>query len=462
MQTSNEFPIETINNKVLKVHNSVIQAYSKLNTDALKILYYTLSSIPERKMTGMIDFIYFNIRDYLQATRDTVIGGNDYIAVKKALTQLRRAEITPIGTEKDYDDGPSYTFVIAQATMYNPKKGIFGVRLSYDFHKYLFEFQKRFTSMLLDNYIKINNPITMKIYGLLYSRYNMTFNAKNNITNNSVELSVPIPVEDIRQMLYGLNSDTYLNNFKSFKRDTIVPSIARINEQTEDMRVEIADFVKKGRKVDSIVFKVCLNTKETQMNFKIKRFYTDMYFIAKTPQKDFTEEEKQKFNELFGELAFWRLLKLYAISHKQTELLMQAEIKIMTLRKVDNDKVREVITKIKKNKKMNADRIETYADEYKKQKYVEIKGFWKSPTAEEIYKELLKLAKTKKDLVSVMIKNNIERINEKRIMNSDEAKEIEIDANIAKDEAEYKKMEEQDNLLRESFKKTFGMSDNKK
>ena len=444
METTNEPQIEAINNKVLKVHNSVIQAYSKLNTDALKILFYTLSSITERNMTGMIDFIYFDIREYLQATRaNASIGGNDYLAVKKALSQLRRAEITPIGTEKDYDDGPNYTFVIAQATMYNPTKGIFGIRLSYDFHKYLFEFKKRFTSMLLDNYIKINHPNTMKLYGLLYSRYNMTFNANNNINNNSVELSVPIPVKDIRDMLYGLDSDTYLNNFKALKRDTIVPSINRINEQTDDMRVSIEDFVKKGRKVDSIIFKVCLNTQETQKNFKIKRFYTDMYSIAKSPDKVMTREQTQQFKDLFGELAYWRLAKTYSVSHNLSDILLQAEKNVMTLRKVNNDVVREEINKIKKNKKMNADNIKAYAEDYKAREYVEIKGFWKSPTSEEIYKELLKLSQNKVEMKSTMIKNSIERMTEKRIMNSDEAKDIEIASDIAKDEAEFKKLEEQ-------------------
>ena len=88
-------------NEEIKISNTIIQAYSELSSDAQKILFLTLSKLRYKTVVlNMLEPIYFNISDYLKTTHDK-IGGTQYIALKKALNELKHYDITPIGNISD-------------------------------------------------------------------------------------------------------------------------------------------------------------------------------------------------------------------------------------------------------------------------------------------------------------------------------------------------------------------------
>lgn len=405
----------------LKIHNDVIQAYSKLNSIALKILYLALHDVQNKGVSEEMGVVRFDIREFLKVIQDkNTFGGKDYEAIKEALGQLKNTYITIIQTDSEDNGSFNYcTFDIASMVRFCSELGFFEIQLNDYFLRYIFKLEKRYTLMLLKNYMKINNVVAMKLYALLYSRYNMTFNKKDFIKKNGAKLDVTVPIETIRYVLYGPNSDKYANDFKYFKRDIINPFIERINEQTDDMHIdeEIKLVRKKGeRKASSITFKIYINTAEVKEKFDIQRFFIDMYNCANDPKKEITEEQFDRFDNLFGTLELWRLKKEYADSHENANLYFEATKKTRALSKPDLDYVKKELKRIGYIGLTKA-KLNEYAQDLKAREYVEAKGFWKSPTSKELYKRVTDEIKRKEKYKYTAIKDykelkETERLNE--------------------------------------------------
>lgn len=421
-------------NEEIKISNTIIQAYSELSSDAQKILFLTLSKLRYKTVVlNMLEPIYFNISDYLKTTHNR-IGGSQYVALKKALNELKHYDITPVGNLND--DKTYYSFPCASLVFMDREKGLFGVELNHHFQKFLFGedgtgLKGDFTLMLLRNYLRLNDVTAMKVYGLLYEGYNKTANkALKYGSRNGNEITFAIPVEQLRNTLLGENSTKY-QDFRIFKRDIISRSIKAINEKTEDMRVEIKELKRTGRKVTSIMFNVCLNEKIANENFRIARLYTDMYKIANDPSLQLTKGKDIEFRTTFGDVAYAKWLIVYAKKRAKNNNTMK--LTAFNTREwlekhdvVNEDKVNETI---KKMKKKTASEIGLFASKLKNDNYIKIKGFWKDKTSESIYNKLLAMKKAKQE-AQTAIK---EEYKEQRMLKTDEvAKEVEIDAELAK------------------------------
>ena len=456
---------------LIKIHNSIIQAYSELSNDAQKIFFIALSKMKDTTPNVMPEPIFFNIQEYLKTTRKDYkkMGGTEYAAIKNALNQLMTYKITPIGS---LDDNSSYgSFIVAPSTFMNTEKGIFGLRLNYDFQRYLFGedgkgLKKNYTIMLLRNYLKIKSRTALKMYALLYSRYRMTIcKNKSNKEIYSKEpkglaISVPIPVETIREMLFGSGSDRYAS-FKDFKKDIIVRSLNAINSQSDDMRVEIKELIRTGRKVTTINFLVRLNTNDAKEILEMAKIWGNMYKIAndtnlQPPDKSLVED----FKSTFGEIMYVKWLSIFCKNRNFADKYLECSKWLDENNKVNDSKVKE---EMKKFTKRSATDIGVYASQLKMQNYIEFNGlsFWKTPTDEALYNKLMKLKTGKEEKQILEVKNYYALQGERQAINSDEGKIIETTASISNTRKELK-ADLADNLLRESFKKTFGMSDNKK
>ena len=423
------------NNEEVKISNTIIQAYSELSSDAQKILFLTLSKLRYKTVVlDMLEPIFFNISDYLKTSHDK-IGGTQYKALKNALNELKHYDITPIGNLND--DKTYYSFPCASLVFMDREKGLFGVELNHHFQKFLFGedgtgLKGDFTLMLLRNYLRLNDATAMKIYGLLYANYNKTANKSLKYGNkNGNEITFAIPVEKLRNTLFGEDSAKY-PDFKDFKKVILNRSLKAINEKTEDMRVEIKELIRTGRKVTSIMFNVCLNEKIANENFRIARLYTDMYKIANDPTLPLPKGKAEEFKNTFGGVHYqkWYIVFIKNRATKENpDLKVNVYNAMMWLEKHDIVKEDIVNDTIKKMKKKTASEIGLYASKLKNDNYFEVNGFWKDKTSEATYNKLIDMMKAKQE-AQIAIKEDYK---EQRMLKTNEtAKEVEYEAELAK------------------------------
>ena len=443
--------IEVIDNtEEIKISNTIIQAYSKLNSDAQKILFLTLSKLRYKTVVlDMLEPIYFNIRDYLETTHDN-IGGTQYKALKEALNQLKHYDITPIGNLSD--DKTYYSFPCASLVFMDREKGLFGVELNHHFQKFLFGedgtgLKGDFTLMLLRNYLRLNDVTAMKIYGLLYENYNKTANKALKYGNrNGNEITFAIPVEQLRNTLLGEDSAKY-PDFKDFKKILLNRSLKAINEKTEDMRVEIKGLKRTGRKVTSIMFNVCINEKLANENFRIARLYSEMYKIANDASLPLPKEKVKEFRKTFGDIIYGKWYVVYVknrADEKDDKSKIEAFNALTWLEK--NDVVKEDVVNetIKKMKKKTASEIGLFASKIRNDNYIEVKSLWKDKTSEAIYKKLMAMKDAKQE-AQISIK---EEYKEQRMLKTDEtAKEFDFEAQIAQVDKEIKEIRKNEQAI---------------
>lgn len=459
MKKKKENQIDTIlinNDDEIEIHNAIIQAYSKLSTEAQKILFYSLTYVKNKPIDKIDDPIPFSIHDFLVKTQIRKATGPDYAKVKKALKQLQESFITPYG---NLDDDESFlSFNITSEVELNKEENIFHISLNRRFAWFLFgtdgRRRKPYTIMLLKYYMLLKSVNAMKIYALLYSRYKMTINRRNSNIKNGNELSVPIKLVTFHNMLFGKGSDKY-QDFRTFNQKVLSIALDEINELT-NMRVNIDHMIRENRKVSTIVFNICLNTAESLELFDMQRLYTRMYKIANDISKAFTEEEQTAFKNTFGEYLFHKLnlvytdkrIKAFADITEATALILENYTSQNYLRTCDKEaeditlvesKIKSLLNTVTKDKKkQTAKLIRSIATKYRQDNYIEFLNSWKFPIDERIYNKLEEMA-TEKDNYHQEIKSfAIENRKDRLASQTDEAKLVEAIAVANQKEKELK------------------------
>jgi len=448
----------------IQIHNAIIKAYSELGLDAQKILYLALSKAKNKLPDEIEEPIFFSFKNYLSYTRNSV-GGKDYRLIRKALTELMDTKLFPYDDEKKMD-----SFHIAKRVKYDSEKDWFSISLTDDFVFYLFGLdkcglQKDYTIMLLNEYMKLKNVFSMKIYALLYARYKMTINRKDSRIKNGNALTFSIKLQTFKDMLHGENTDKF-PDFRRFKQRVINVALKEINKNT-NMKVELSRKITENRKVVSLEFTVCLNNNEDEKLFERRRQYIDAGQIAINPDKNFTKEDLNKYKEHFGEFLFNRLKWIYTNTRldyyesyiAKNNNLSEEKLKAITTKinylRIANNRAERYCRKIneqatddkyittltntllfekeKNEKKHTAKLINTLARNFKEENsFCFNNTVWKSPIQEAIYNKLIfvgKIKQTKHDEIKELA---IELRNDKLISYSDEAKLINYEANIDK------------------------------
>lgn len=131
---------------------------------------------------------------------------------------------------------------------YNPDKNLYRIEIHEILYKHITDFVKMQQEGL--GYTALNLSLLFRFRGA-YSQRMYTFLRMWSRQNKEVE--VKYSIEDLRKYL-KIRQDTY-PAYKNFKQKVIKKSIEEINK-IGNMKVEIKDEIKKGRKVDQIVFSV--------------------------------------------------------------------------------------------------------------------------------------------------------------------------------------------------------------
>lgn len=131
---------------------------------------------------------------------------------------------------------------------YNPDKNLYRIEIHEILYKHITDFVKMQQEGL--GYTALNLSLLFSFRGA-YSQRMYTFLRMWSRQNKEVE--VKYSIEDLRKYL-KIRPDTY-PAYKNFKQKVIKKSIEEINK-IGNMKVEIKDEIKKGRKVDQIVFSV--------------------------------------------------------------------------------------------------------------------------------------------------------------------------------------------------------------
>jgi plasmid replication initiation protein len=131
---------------------------------------------------------------------------------------------------------------------YKHKEGMIRILVSPDLLPYIIEL-KQYTSFRLENILSLGSSHAIKLYQLLAQ-----YKAIGERT---------ITLDDLRSILGISNSKSY-SEYKNLKKRILEVSKREINEHT-DLTMSYSE-VKKGRKVESIKFKIIQNSAVTVMD----------------------------------------------------------------------------------------------------------------------------------------------------------------------------------------------------
>ena len=155
------------------------------------------------------------------------------------------------------EEGVYETFSWVEKVSINEKKGRITLRFSRDMEPFLLNLQSDFTSYKLPMVLRFSSRYTNIVFDLIYSKFGQL-----GRKSGSLEISV----EEMRsrvQIKKDKSSNKVVNQnitFKDLRVRILEPTIDEINKFTDIMIG--ADYVKKGRKVETIIFNFRKKTKE--------------------------------------------------------------------------------------------------------------------------------------------------------------------------------------------------------
>ena len=222
-------------NDLVVKHNSLIEARYKLNLNEQKVLLYAITKLDRNK--DKFNVIEFNVAEFTE-----LIGSesNRYEEIRDIVRSLRRKEVIINTKEKEYITG--------WLSSINFYKGKGKIKLKFDDElvPYLLQLQETFTRYKLENILYLKNKHSIRLYELL-KQYEKI--GKRKFT-----------VDKLKDLL--MLDDKY-KRFYDFERYVIKSAIKEINDLT-DIKIGY-EKIKKGRKIDSILFTIESKQKEDKL-----------------------------------------------------------------------------------------------------------------------------------------------------------------------------------------------------
>ena len=407
----------------IMVKNEIIDSYAKLSVTAQKIFLIILAQFEDRinmnaeHIMQPYAFRIMDIYPFLNGGISQKLGGKDYLQIENALNELMDVKIHPY-SHKNNKEGKMFGFVVAPNVYMYGKQGIFVVQLNHSFYPYLYgtdengRLKRNYTVMILKSIMKLHDRNSMKMYALLYSRFKMTVNKYKGTENGKgIEksiISVPIPVQTIRSMLFG-TAPTY-EKFTEFRRNVLEKTIRNINKYT-NMHVSIEDMIRKSKKVITIKFNVQLEEDENEIEYKQRQYYKDFQKKVKNSSHQISKEDFDAFEKTFSPYIALQMRVEYEHLRKNSMYFdLTEKLEHMSV-------VNEIdVTRAKKesyNLKMME--LSKRINELRKEHYFAGIALWDSPTNEAIYDAYCE-AYSKKQAYQLQIFEELRRKEEKEIM----------------------------------------------
>ena len=153
-------------------------------------------------------------------------------------------------------EGVSETFSWVDKVKIDEKKGIISLRFSNDMKPYLLNLDTDFTAYKLPMILRFSSRYTNIVFDLIYSEYGKKYKSSGSFRISVAEMKSRVQIKKDKSNQKIVNQNI---SFKDLRVRILEPTICEINMYT-DIKVSV-DYIKKGRKIDTIQFNFQPKTK---------------------------------------------------------------------------------------------------------------------------------------------------------------------------------------------------------
>lgn len=250
--------------------NKLICSRGDLSLQEQKIVL-TLASLVQKDDEEFKEYT-FKIKDFLKLLN--VVDKDKYTDVPKLIKGLMKKVV-----EIKEDKQVMYVHWIESATHYT-SKGTIKVKISSEMKPYLLQLNELFTTYKIENILDLNSKYSIRLYEILKSE---KFKKNNDF----------IEIEELRLML-GATSKSY-DLFQCFNKKVLEVAQKELEEKT-DIRFDIVDTDKTGRKITGIKFKIHNNTPTIKKT--IDKIINQNSVDVVTDEISATKENNQSENDI--------------------------------------------------------------------------------------------------------------------------------------------------------------------
>ena len=219
-------------NSLVVKHNDLVNAKYNLNLSEQKVLLYAVSRIDTSK--EQFNIIEFDIKEFTELLGKEETKSKRYDEIRKIVRSLRAKEIILID-----DKGEEFYAGWLANVKIAPKTGKIRLKFDDDLIPYLLRLKERFTRYELKNVIYLESKYSIRLYEMMKQ---VEYRKHRQFTINEFK--------DILQL-----GDMY-SRFYDLEKRVIIPAIEEINEQKETDIIIDYEVIRKGRKIDGLLFKV--------------------------------------------------------------------------------------------------------------------------------------------------------------------------------------------------------------
>lgn len=249
-----------MNNNLIVKHNDLIEARYNLSLNEQRVVLYSVSMLDRDKENFEVVQIKINELTNLLDTTE------------KRYTEFKGIAENLISKTLTIKKGKSELVTSWLSSMeYLENEGIIELEFSQKLIPYLLELKEKFTRYELSNILNLKNKYSIRIYELM-KQYEKIGERK-------------IRLKELRKYL-GIGEDEYLR-FDNFEMRVLRATKDEINEYT-DLVIDY-EKIKKGRRIDSILFKI--EPKDSQKQVYID-YLDETYNIKEMKFKMGLKDEK--------------------------------------------------------------------------------------------------------------------------------------------------------------------------
>lgn len=264
-------------NSLVVKHNDLINAKYNLNLSEQKVLLYAVSRIDTSK--EQFNIIEFDIKEFTELLGKEETKSKRYDEIRKIVRSLRAKEIILID-----DKGEEFYAGWLANVKIAPKTGKIRLKFDDDLIPYLLRLKERFTRYELKNVIYLESKYSIRLYEMMKQ---VEYRKHRQFTINEFK--------DILQL-----GDMY-SRFYDLEKRVIIPAIEEINEQKETDIIIDYEVIRKGRKIDGLLFKVEPKDQDQKVYIEyLKEFYNiqDLKLKMGLQQENFSAKQIMSIYEL--------------------------------------------------------------------------------------------------------------------------------------------------------------------
>lgn len=153
-------------------------------------------------------------------------------------------------------EGVSETFSWVDKVKIDEKKEIISLRFSNDMKPYLLNLDTDFTAYKLPMILRFSSRYSNIVFDLIYAEYGKKYKSSGSFQISVDEMKSRVQIKKDKKTKKIVNQNI---SFKDLRVRILEPTISEINMYT-DIKVSV-DYIKKGRKIDTIQFNFQPKTK---------------------------------------------------------------------------------------------------------------------------------------------------------------------------------------------------------